>query len=130
MNRRAPRSVAFEILVRQGRRRRFELATLVEDFNPPLGLFQPRVAEARQLDAAFVKAERLFESELTVLQLLDDRFELGDGGFEVLDGRLSHSALDTLASISPRLNRIRTSSPGWTSEAARTTRRPSPVQHT
>ena len=44
------------------------------------------VAVARQLDAALEQRERLVERQVAVLELLDDLLELGDGGFEVLDG--------------------------------------------
>ena len=34
--------------------------------------------------------ERLLERQVAFLELLDDRFELGDRGFEVLDGGVGH----------------------------------------
>mgnify|MGYP003694185165 CR=1 FL=1 len=48
------------------------------------------MAEPRELDAAFVERERLFEREVAFLELLDDGFELGDGRFEVFDGGVGH----------------------------------------
>ena len=43
------------------RRRRLQLAALVEDLDAALGLFEPRMAEARELDAALVERQRLLE---------------------------------------------------------------------
>ena len=75
---------------RERRRRRLQLAALVEDLDAALGLLEPRVAEARQLHAALVQRQRLLERQVAFLELLDDRFELGDRGFEVLDGGVGH----------------------------------------
>src|SRR5437773_249433 len=84
------RSAAVAIVGPERRGRRFQLAALVEDLDATLGLLQPRVAEARELYAALVELKGLLEREVSLLELLDDRFELGDGGFEVLDGCLGH----------------------------------------
>ena len=46
------------------------------------------MAEARQLHAALVELERFLEREVALFEFLDDALELGDGGFEVLDGRV------------------------------------------
>ena len=67
-------------------RRRLQLAALVEDLDAALGFLEPRMAEPRQLDAALVERERLLERQVAFLELLDDRLELGDRGFEVLNG--------------------------------------------
>src|SRR5665213_1897468 len=77
------------VIVRQraGERRwrRLELAALAEDLDAPLRFLEPRVAEARQLHAAFVEHQRLLERQVAVLELLHGRLELGDRGFKVLD---------------------------------------------
>src|SRR5688572_13749378 len=86
---RTSRSV-FVVREIQRRRRGPELAAFIHDLDPPLGLFETRVAEARQLHAALVELERFLECEVAFLQLLDDGFELGDGGLEILDGWISH----------------------------------------
>ena len=70
------------------RRRRPHFATLVEDLDAALGLLELRVAEARELHAALEERERLLEREVALFERLDDRLELGDGGFEVLDCRI------------------------------------------
>ena len=69
----------------QRRRRRFELAPLVEDLDAPLGFFEAGVAEARELHAPLVELQRGFERQVALFELLDDGLELGDGGFEILD---------------------------------------------
>src|SRR5581483_8287872 len=102
--------------------RGLQLAALVEDLDALLGGLEARVAEARELHAAFVQRERLLEREIAVLELLDDRLEFGDRRFEVLDGRVGHEVFVTLASISPRLKVTAIASPGWTAEASRSTR--------
>ena len=84
-SRRVTASAALGIVGGERRRRRLQLAALVEDLDAALGLFEPRVAEARELDAALVERERLLERQVAFLELLDDRFELGDRGFEVFD---------------------------------------------
>ena len=65
--------------------RRLNKAALDHVVYAPLGFFQPRVAEARQLHPALVQRERLLERHVAFLELLHGRFELGDGGFEVFD---------------------------------------------
>src|SRR5206468_10259300 len=99
-----------------------ELAALVQNLDAALGLFEPRVTEAGELHATLVERQRLLERQIALLELLDDRFELGDGAFEIFDRRISHSVFDTLASISPRLKVTRTVSPGSTADASRSTR--------
>src|SRR5687767_13867825 len=64
----------------QVRRRRLQLSALVEDFDPPLGFFETRVAEAREVDAALVQLERLLERKVALLEFLHDSLELGDRG--------------------------------------------------
>src|ERR1700730_6409889 len=77
-------SAPFRIVSRDERRRRFfQLAALGEDFDAAFGLFEPRVAEPGQLNTAFVQRERLFEGQIAFFELLDDRLELRDRGFEV-----------------------------------------------
>src|SRR5258707_1326983 len=83
-------STALGILGGKRRRRRLQLTALVEDLDAALRLLELRVAEARELDAAFVERERLLEREIPFFQLLDDRFELGDRRFEVFDRRFGH----------------------------------------
>jgi len=58
-----------------------------------LGFFKPLVAEARQVDAALVKRERLLEGQVAFLELLDDRLEFDDSGLEILDGGVRHREL-------------------------------------
>src|SRR5476649_1468653 len=115
-------STALGILGGQRRRRGFQLAALVQDLDAAFGLLELRMAEARELDAALVQRERLLEREVALFELLDDRFELGDRRFEVLDGWVGHSAFVTLASIAPRLKVTWIVSPGATVDASRRTR--------
>src|SRR6185295_16467121 len=86
------RSAAIAIVGRERGRRGFQLAALVEDLDPALGLFEARVTEARQLDAALVELQRLLEREVAFFQLLHDAFELGDRRLEILDRRVRHEA--------------------------------------
>ena len=62
-----------------------------------------RVAEARQLHAALEELERLFEREVAVLELLDDRLELGDRRFKILDCRVGHFLISSAISCSAQL---------------------------
>ena len=52
--------------------------------------FEAGVAEARELHAALVERQRLLERQVALFELLDDRFQLGDRRFEVLDGGFGH----------------------------------------
>src|SRR5206468_4393922 len=88
-----PHSTAFGILGGKRGRRGLQLAALVENLDAALRLFEPRVTEPRELHAALVQRQRLFEREVAFLELLDDRFELGDRAFEVFDRRISHVRL-------------------------------------
>ena len=63
-------------------------AALVQNLDALLGLFESRVAEARQMDAALVELQRRFERQVAFFELLDDGLELGDRGLEVFDGRV------------------------------------------
>src|SRR5438105_14790593 len=81
------------------RRRGCELATLVQDLDTVLGLFELRVAEARELNAALVELQRGLERQGAFLELLDDGFEPGDRRLEVHDGGRQYS---TAQSNSPR----------------------------
>src|SRR5690606_1079767 len=72
----------------EARRRRLLRAAVVEDLDAALGFLEAGVAEARELDAALVERERRLERLVAVLEPLDDRLELGEGGFEVLDARI------------------------------------------
>ena len=69
--------------------RRLQLATVGQDLDAALGVLEPGVTEARELHAALVQRQRLLEREVAFLELLDDRLELGDRAFEVLDGSIS-----------------------------------------
>src|SRR5690606_7678040 len=69
-------------------RRRLQLAALVEDVDPALGLLEPGMAEARQLDAALVQLQGALEREVALLELPDDRLQLRDRRFEVLNRRI------------------------------------------
>src|SRR5262249_45782286 len=80
----------------EGGGRGLQFAALVEQLDPPLRLFEPCVAEAGELDAALVERQRLLEGEVAVLELLHDRFELGDGGLEVFNGRVGHRTFSSL----------------------------------
>src|SRR5882672_8210730 len=63
-------STALGIVGGKRRRRRLELAALVEDLDAALRLLELRVAEARELDAAFVERERLLQREVALFELL------------------------------------------------------------
>src|SRR5258706_6702176 len=63
-----------------------QLAALVEDLNPLLRLFELRVAEAGQADAALVQLQRRLERKVALLELLDDCLELGDRRLAILAG--------------------------------------------
>jgi hypothetical protein len=43
------------------------------------------MTETRELDAALVEGERLLEGEVALLELLDERIELGERRLEILD---------------------------------------------
>jgi hypothetical protein len=62
------------------------LAAIVEDLDAAFGGFELRVAEAGELDTTFEQLERFLERELSFFERLHDRFEFGDGRFEVFDG--------------------------------------------
>src|SRR5713226_1974811 len=95
-------SAPLRLISRDQRRRRFfQLAALGEDFDPAFSLFEPRVTEAGQLNTALVQRERLLEGQIALFELLDDRFELRDRGFEVLDRRIGHLAVPS-SSQGPR----------------------------
>ncbi len=72
-----------------------------------LGLFEPCVAEARQVDAALVELQRRFERQVALLELLDDGLELGDGGLEVLDGRDPRVSVSGRRVLGPRPASVR-----------------------
>src|SRR5688572_8168809 len=129
--------MTFRALVQDRPCRVLELAALVEDFDAPLGLLEPRVAEPRELHAAFEQLQRLLERDVAVLELLDDRVELRQRGFEILD-RWIHKCLPgppalasysggtrptprTSHSNSPRWRVTRTRSPASTVAASRMT---------
>ena len=70
---------------------RFDVAVaLVQDLDPALGVFEPAVAEPGEVHAAFVELQRRLERQVALLELLDDRLELGDRRLEVLNGRRFH----------------------------------------
>src|SRR6185436_8796236 len=74
------------LVLPQARRSRLQLAALVENLDAPLGVLQPRVAEARELDAALVERQRRLERQVARFELLHDLFELAERSFEILDG--------------------------------------------
>src|SRR5262249_38944394 len=115
------RSAALPIVAAERGRRRLQLAAFVENLDAPLGILEPGVAEAGQLHPAFVELQRLLEREIAVLGLLDDRLELGNRRFEVLDGGVAHAVSVTLAVISPRLKVTWMVSPGAADPASRST---------
>src|SRR5262249_40930243 len=83
-------STALCVIGGEGCRRRLQLTALVENFDAALGLLELRMAEPRELDTPLVEGQRLLERQVTLLELLDDGLELGDGGFKVFDGRVGH----------------------------------------
>src|SRR3954465_10646363 len=105
----------------EGRARRLELAPLVEDFDALLRILETRVAEPRELHPALVELQRLFEGQLAILELLDDRFELRDRRFKILDSGSHHWPLRTSHSNSPSARVTRTRSPALTSADRRIT---------
>src|SRR4026207_110026 len=87
-----PHSALF--VLSQPRRGGLQVAALVQDLDASLGLLEARMAEARQLDAALVQGEGRLQCQLAVFEALDDGFELGESGLEVLDGFHSGRILD------------------------------------
>src|SRR5439155_8261608 len=84
-------SVAFRLVTGgQRRRRRLEVAALAQDLDAAFGFLEAGVAETGKLYAALVQQQRLFERQVAFFELLDDRFEFGDGGFEVLYRSVGH----------------------------------------
>src|SRR5262245_60565913 len=81
---------AFRVGGSQRTRRRPELAALGQNLDPSCSFFEACVTEAGELHAAFVERERLLERLIAFLEFLDDGFQLGDRGFEVLDGSVGH----------------------------------------
>src|SRR5213082_81023 len=111
------RESAVWLVARQPRRRGPQLAAFAQQLNAPFRVFEARVAELGQRHPALVELERLFERQVAALfELLDDGFQLADGGFKILNAALrrrwfAHSISDTLAAIVPRLNSTCTVSP-------------------
>src|SRR5437016_14220984 len=108
------RESAFWLVARQACRSRPQLAALAEQLNLAFGVFELGVAEFRELDASRVELERFLERQVAAFfQFLDDRLELGDRCFEILDSvrGFAHSAVVTLAAIAPRLKPTCTVSP-------------------
>src|SRR5262249_47969703 len=93
----ATRSAAVAVVGAERGGRRFQLAALVEDLDAALGFLEPRVAEARELHAALVELQRLFEREVALFEFLHDGLELRDGGLEVLDRCVGHLCLRHLS---------------------------------
>src|SRR5262249_40095045 len=116
----SPSAIAAGRVAGQRRGRRLDLAALVDDLHAALGLFELRMAEARQLDAALEQCERLLEGEVPLFERLDDGFQFGDRRFEVLDGRIVAHVSSTLQPISPFASVTRTASPRATDAALRT----------
>src|SRR4030095_4739350 len=48
------------------------------------------MTETRHRAAAFVERQRLFKRQVAFLELFDDRLELGNRGFEVLNRSIGH----------------------------------------
>src|SRR6266850_340290 len=65
---------------RRGSQRLENLA--LQNFDLLLGRFQALLAEARQLQAALVRGERLLERQLAALHAADDFFQLRERLFE------------------------------------------------
>src|SRR5436190_21280301 len=65
--------------------RGLEVAALGQDLDPTFRVLEAGVTKTRKIDAAFVQRKRLLERQVTFLELLHDRVELGERGFEVLD---------------------------------------------
>src|SRR6266851_5627057 len=82
--------LSIRIVGGQRRRRRLELAAVAQDLDAAFRLFEPCVTEPGELHAALVERQRLLERQVALFKLLDDRLELGDRGFEVLDGGVRH----------------------------------------
>src|SRR5689334_23010097 len=59
-----------------------------ENLHLLLGGFQPLLAEARELEAALVRGERLLEGKLAAFHARDDLLELGERLLEAQLGRL------------------------------------------
>ncbi len=100
------------VVLREDGAGRAQVAALVQNLDALFGLFQPRVAKTRELDAALVQLERFLERQVSLFELLDDGLELGDRRFEVLNGRCPY-VLMTLQSNSPSDSVTRTVSPGF-----------------
>jgi hypothetical protein len=78
---------AVALIVLRIERRSLELvrraALAHQDLDLLLGLLQCALTDARQLHAALEVAQRLVERQLALLELLDDRFELGKRALEI-----------------------------------------------
>src|SRR5262245_30080624 len=90
---------------------RFSPRVLHQHLDLALGLFQLRVAQARQADPLLVQAERFLERQLALLQALDNVLELLERRFERRCVGLRRHGVSfpvTLASSPPPCTRIRT----------------------
>ena len=73
-----------ELTVFEGLRHRLPLGVGEDQLDLLLHLFEPLVAEARQLDALLEELERLVERHLFPFQPLHDLLELLEGLFELV----------------------------------------------
>src|SRR5436190_19236395 len=104
LRRNAPSSTVWIVGGAGDRRgRRLELAALGQDLDATLCVLETGVTKTREMDAAFVQRKRLLERQVSFLEPLHDRVELGDRSLEVLDRGVRHSKLSTTVAASLRL---------------------------
>ena len=106
------------------------LATVIKHFDAALGRLELCVTIAGELDASFEQLERLFESQVAILELLDELFELSQCRFKISYRGGRHVVLLTSQFSSPRRSVTVTASPGSTSAAFRIATERSAFQHT
>jgi hypothetical protein len=64
------------------------------------------MTKSRQLHAPFVELERLLEREIAFLERLDERIELRDSGFKVLDRWVHHWSVCVVRIVRGRRSRV------------------------
>src|SRR6476620_3440256 len=64
----SPGSIVVAGFGAQRGRRRLDVAAFGQNFYAPLRLFEPRMAEAGELDAALEQLERLFQRQVPILE--------------------------------------------------------------
>src|SRR5690606_7986254 len=113
------------------------LSTFVEQLDPVFGLLEPRMAEPGEVHAALVQGERGLERKVSRFELAHDAIELGDRGFEVLDGGIDGLVAHDLSVrpvtrhwSAPRSTSTRTASPSCTVSTSRMIRVRPASQHT